>query len=99
MIERYAYRWRGIEVERAGIVFGESGERDKRYRVCRARIINRFRLLIRGGILYRTYATHKNLYISLFLLIIFGINNIWSYLLWSPVITLWGLDGGKSTTL
>ena len=35
----------------------------------------------------RTYGTHKNLYISLF----FTDNN-WSYLLWSPVITIFGPD-------
>ena len=36
--------------------------------------------LLRGTILNRTYGTHKNLHISLFLPTIF------SYLIWSPVI-------------
>ena len=37
--------------------------------------------LLRGTIVNRTYGTHKNLNISLFLLTIF-----WSYLPWSPVL-------------
>ena len=37
--------------------------------------------LIRGTMSNRTYGTHKNLSISLFLLYI-----CWSYLLWSPGI-------------
>ena len=39
--------------------------------------------VLRGGIVNRTYSTHKNLpgtYFPIFT------NNIWSYLLWSPVI-------------
>ena len=39
-------------------------------------------LIIRGTILNRTYGTHKNLYIYIAIFT----NNIWSYLLWSPVI-------------
>ena len=39
------------------------------------------RELLPVTILNRTYGTHKNLYISLFLLAIFG-----PYLLWSPVV-------------
>ena len=39
-------------------------------------------ILLRGTIVNRTYGTYKNLYIYLFLT-----NNIWFYLLWSPVIT------------
>ena len=38
-------------------------------------------VLLRGTIVNRTYGLHKDLYIYLFLLIIF-----WSYLLWPPVI-------------
>ena len=40
-----------------------------------------FRCVLRGTIVIRTYGTHKNLCISLFFS-----DNIWSYLLWSPVI-------------
>ena len=39
-------------------------------------------ILLRGAIVNRTYGIHKNLYIQPFLLT----DNIWSYLLWSPVI-------------
>ena len=39
-------------------------------------------LFLRETVVNRTYSTHKNRYIALFLLF----NNIWSYLLWSPVI-------------
>ena len=38
-------------------------------------------LILRGGIVNRTYGTHKKtLYLPIFT------NNIWSYLLWSPVV-------------
>ena len=43
-------------------------------------------IVLRGAILNRTYGTGKNLYISLFIFT----DNIWSYLLWSPVIALLG---------
>ena len=45
--------------------------------------VGSFTLLLRGTTLNRTYGTHKNLpgiSVAVFT------NNIWSYLLWSPVI-------------
>ena len=48
-------------------------------------------VLLRGTIVNRTYGTHKNLCINPFLL-----TNIWSCLLWSPVIVVAQIRGQKA---
>ena len=53
---------------------------------------NYVKTLLRGTIVNRTYGTHKNQYFPILT------NNIWSYLLWSPVIIYRYVESGGIST-